>query len=191
MNVDGIILAAGLSVRMGTNKLLLPFRGKPLLQHAIDLAASLPLASLTLVTREETLAGLSVPKGLRVAINPDPGAGQSGSMRLGLAHAQGGGYLFFQGDQPLLDAATARAVLALADAENIVLPAYGGVPGNPVYFAAAYRDALLGVHGDCGGRAVRDRYKERCRVVEVPGPAPLLDIDTPEQYKSLLEMYPG
>lgn len=187
MHIDGIILAAGLSARMGTNKLLLPFGGKPLLQHAIDLAASLPLASISLVSREETLAGVSIPQGVRVLVNPEPARGQSGSMRLGLNGAKGEGYLFFQADQPLLDAATVLSLLGLAKADNIVLPGYRGIPGNPVYFAAKYRDELLAVQGDAGGRAVRDRHKEHCLIVELSSPAPLLDIDSPEDYARLLQ----
>ena len=38
MNLTAIILAGGKSIRMGENKALVPFLGKPLIQYAIDLA---------------------------------------------------------------------------------------------------------------------------------------------------------
>lgn len=186
MNIDGIILAAGLSSRMGTNKLLLPFQGRPILQHVIDLAAALPLCSRVLVTREQTLAAVSVPSGFSVVINPEPGRGQSSSMRLGLERAEGEGYLFFQGDQPLLDAGTVNSVIALADSDSIVVPVYEGTPGNPAFFAARFRDELMAVSGDRGGRSVRDRHFNLCRQVKVTSPWPMWDVDTREKYDAML-----
>ena len=185
MHINGIILAAGLSSRMGENKLRLPFRGKPILRHVIDLAAALPLASVILVSREETVADMRLPDNVELVINPDPAQGQSSSLRLGLARADGDGYLFFQGDQPLLDAATVGRVLALADCDSIVIPTHAGVPGNPVFFPANCREALMAVIGDRGGRAVREARPNACRYVEIPAPEPLLDVDTPEQYAAL------
>lgn len=186
MRIDAIILAAGLSRRMGRNKLLLPFRGKPLLLHALDLALSLPLASVILVSRQETLRGLSLPPGLRVLANPRPEEGQSSSVRLGLDAAAGDGYLFFMADQPLLDKAAVSAVLALADPGTIVVPRHAGRPGNPVFFPALFRDELLATRGDAGGRLVRTRHPEACRYAEVACPDALADIDTPEHYRRLL-----
>ena len=49
MSVRGVILAAGLGRRMGTVKQLLPFRGRPLLQHVIDAARASRLENMLLV----------------------------------------------------------------------------------------------------------------------------------------------
>lgn len=186
MKIDAIILAAGLSSRMGANKLLLPYAGKPILQHVIDLVAALPFYSRTLVSRAESLAGVAIPKGFRCLINPTPEAGQSASMRLGLEAAAGDGYLFFQGDQPLLDAETVKAVLALADGGSIVVPRHAGRPGNPVFFPARLKSELMAVKGDRGGRSVRDAHAMSCRYVDIARPAPLWDVDSPEKYEILL-----
>lgn len=193
MNIDAIILAAGLSTRMGCNKLLLPYKGKAILQHTIDLVAALPFHSYTLVSREETLAGLRLPAKFRALLNPAPESGQSSSMRLGLAQAGGDGFIFFQGDQPLLDEATVRSVLALADENSIVVPRHGAVPGNPVFFPGKLKAELMAVEGDRGGRSVRDRHAGICKYVDVPSPAPMWDVDTREKYEILLsgEFPPG
>ena len=186
MNIDAIILAAGLSTRMGANKLLLPYMGKPILQHCLDLAAALPFYSRTLISREETLAGVSIPASFKVILNPAPEKGQSASLRLGLEPALGDGFLFFQADQPLLDAATVRAVLALASENSIVVPRYAGVPGNPVFFPARLKSELMAVEGDRGGRNVRDRHSDICRYVDIADPGPMWDVDTREKYELLL-----
>ncbi len=185
MRIDGIILAAGLSARMGENKLLLSCMGRPLLLRALDVALGLALSSVILVTRQETAAGLGIPPKVRLVYNPAPERGLSSSIRLGLGQARGEGYLFFMADQPLLDRATAAAVLALADAASIVVPRHAGTPGNPVFFPAAFRGELMSLQGDLGGRQVRDRHPEACRYVDLADPAPLLDVDTREQYECL------
>lgn len=186
MRTDAIILAAGLSRRMGDNKLLLPYKGKALLQHAVDLVAALPVHSRCLVSRAETLAGVRVPEDFRVVVNHAPELGQALSLRLGLEAAEGEGFLFFQGDQPLLDADTVLSLLALARPDRIVLPRHAGVPGNPVFFPAGLKAELLAVEGDRGGREVRDRHAAACVYLETPSPAPLWDVDTPEKYRDLL-----
>ncbi len=194
MKIHGIISAAGFARRMGANKLLLPFKGKALARHVIDLALSLPLASVVLVSTEETARGLDIPPGVRLVINAQPEAGQSLSMRLGLLAVketerpgEEGGRLFFAADQPLLDAAAVLAVLAEADSEHIIAPAHAGRPGNPVFFPAKFDEELLAVRGDTGGRAVRERHPESLRLVEVQEEA-LRDVDEPEHYALLLRL---
>jgi molybdenum cofactor cytidylyltransferase len=186
MDIDGIILAAGLARRMGTNKLRLRYNGRTLLEHAVSLALKLPLASVTLVSREETLTGLYIPHRIRVVLNPEPEKGISQSLRLGLEHVSGDGFLFFQADQPLLRAATVRDLLVTADAETIIVPEHGGVPGGPVLYPAKFKDELLSLRGDAGGRAVRDRHPEACRYVSVADAGELRDIDTQEDYERLI-----
>ena len=185
MNITGIVLAAGLSRRMGQNKLRMVFGDKPLLMHVLDLAMAAPLGSIILVTREATLQGLDIPHRIRVVFNRHPEQGQSSSMRLGLNAAQGDGYLFFTADQPLLDKSTVMSILAHADGENIVAPIYKGIPGNPVFFPECFRQELMAVRGDVGGKGVREKHPDKTRYVEASDAAALWDVDTYEQYEYL------
>lgn len=187
MKTDAIVLAAGLSTRMGRNKLLLPYLGRPILQHTIDLVSSLPFHSRILVSREETIGGVTVPDDFIVLRNPRPQEGQSASMRIGLECAEGDGFIFFQADMPLLDPETVKAVLDLAGKGLIALPRHGGVPGNPVFFSARFKAELMAVEGDHGGRGVRDRHAENCRYVELASQSPMWDVDTKEKYEALLK----
>lgn len=186
MRIDGIILAAGLSSRMGANKLRLPFRGAPLLRHAVDLVAALPFASRILVTRPESVEGMALPPDFRLIFNDEPEKGQSSSLRLALSQARGDAYLFFTGDQPLLNRDVVERVLAQAATGCIVVPRHAGRPGNPALFPAAFRDELLAVTGDRAGRVVREAHPDRCLYVEIEDGDALLDVDTPEEYEALL-----
>ena len=90
MLISGVILAAGRSKRMGRPKLALPLDGKPLLQHALDAAAESRLDEIVVVLapmEDALLDILELPRGptVRIAINPQPDAGQSRSLQCGLA----------------------------------------------------------------------------------------------------------
>lgn len=182
------ILAAGLSRRMGgADKLLLPFRGKPLLAHTLDLAAELPFARRIVVTTAARLQAVPPPKGVDAVINPHPERGQSSSVRLGMAAAPDAqAYLFLTADQPLLDAAVVRMLVEEAAPGYITYPAVNGKPAGPALFPALLREELLALEGDAGGRTVRAAHPALCRAVEMPAPL-FFDIDTPEAYRELLE----
>ena len=186
-----IILAAGLSRRMGEQKLLLPVNGVPLLQRTLDVIAefsftrTILVSTLTIANQIKTTA--------QVIINPAPEQGQSGSMHLGILAAKPEeSLLFFTGDQPLLNHETIAKILAADDGRSIVYPqTSGGIPKNPVLFAPRFRGELLAVTGDMGGRQVRNRHPGACRPVTVSDERVLMDIDTMEEYMELLRITDG
>ena len=91
------------------------------------------------------------------------------------------------GDQPFLDEATLAAILAADDGTSIVYPAGpDGVPKSPALFAACFRENLLALSGDEGGRQVRRRYPAACRAVLVENARTLMDIDTWEDYERIV-----
>lgn len=190
-NISAIILAAGLSRRMGRNKLLLPFRGKSLVAWVLSLAVGFSFHEIILVSVPATLDVLQsrneIPDGVKVLVNSTPERGQSASLRIGVESAGGDAYLFFTGDQPLLDRDTIAALLAKDTPGHIVVPTSVHGPCSPALFCATFRDFLLAVEGDAGGRGVREKFPELCIYVNVPNPSLLMDIDTPGQYRRLLE----
>lgn len=181
-----ILLAAGLSARMGAQKLLLPVGGKPMLQHSLDLVREMPFTRRVLVTTPEIAAQMETG-GITVIINPASEAGQSGSVRLGiLAAPPGDSLLFLPGDQPFLDITTLETLCAADDGERIVYPVGSdGAPRSPVLFGARFREALLTLRGDAGGRQLRRQYPAACRPIYIQSERALLDIDTPEAYEEI------
>lgn len=188
----GVILAAGLGRRMGgQSKMLLPWRGRPLVEHIAVVARASRLADIVVVTghnaAEVTAALHQLPA--RMVYNPEYATGLSASLRAGITalppHASAA--LIILGDQPLL---TTDVVNRLLDAywrtnALIVAPVAGGRRGNPVLFARELFPELLQTTGDQGAQAVIAGHKDQVCLVEVEA-ALLEDMDTPEAYAMLV-----
>jgi len=189
--VSAILLASGLSRRMGgRDKLLLPYRGETLRHRAIRLLESLNFYEKIVVTTPARLKQVYLSPEIRAIINPCPEAGQSGSLRLGVEAATGEWYLFLMADQPRLNAAALAPLLELAgdNPDKIIFPSVNGAPSSPTLFPARFRENLLELTGDTGGRAVRSAHPDACLAYEVETPESFLDVDNENDYKSLGEV---
>jgi molybdenum cofactor cytidylyltransferase len=197
--ICAVLLASGFSKRFGeTDKLLASFRGKPLARHTLELVCGLGCFSrIFFAAAEEPVLALAGGLPVTALRNEHPGRGQRESIRLGLEAAGAAeGYMFFPCDQPLLDAAAVRRIVAALRPGRIVQPCYRGEPGSPVLFSAAFRDELLGLGEGEQGRDVMRRHQESLIRVEIAEPAiseappcsPLTDVDDP-QTLSRLEGY--
>lgn len=182
--IAAVVLAAGLSTRMGRQKLLLPLGGRPVVRWSVE--AVLPhVQDVVVVTGRdaaavrEALAGL----GVRFAANPSPESGQSSSIAVGVAALMPAtrAALIVLGDQPRTPRSVVPALLAARDrtGKAVIVPVYRGVRGTPVLFGAEVFDELRALTGDSGARGIVAASPERVEAVEVDSPMPV-DVDTPE-----------
>jgi molybdenum cofactor cytidylyltransferase len=190
--VAALVLAAGASSRMGRTKQLLDWDGRPLVRAAAEVALAARLNPLLVVVGgaqaevEAALAGLT----LRIIANPAYAAGQSTSLRAGIAALDhdAEAVVVLLSDQPFVTATIVEQLVTewQASAASIVAPTYAGQRGNPVLFARAVFPELLAIEGDQGARAVLTADRARVHLVAFDDPRPLSDIDTPEDYERLL-----
>jgi len=182
--IAAVVLAAGLSTRMGRQKLLLPLGDKPVVRWSVE--AVLPhVQDVVVVTGRETaavrdaLAGLTV----RFAENPAPESGQSSSIAVGIGALSPTtrAALIVLGDQPRTPPNVVPALLAARDRTGkvVIVPVYRGVRGTPVLFGAEVFAELRALTGDAGARAIVAARPERVEAIEVNSPMPV-DVDTPE-----------
>ena len=188
-NTTAVIPASGFSKRMGREKLLLPFRGKSILANVLEAVCSFSWKSVIVCAAQEDVINEARKKAdVHVLYNPDPSAGQSRSIILAVEEsAQSAGWIFTSADMPLLSKEIIRRLReAIAShPDQIVQVRYQGLPGQPVYFPGKYREELLHLTGDTGGRQIIHRHLEDVVYVEIQDPLPGIDIDTPEDYEKL------
>ncbi|MDR1251729.1 MAG: nucleotidyltransferase family protein [Treponema sp.] len=191
--IFAILMAAGFSKRFGDeNKLLAPFRNKPLARHTLDLACGFGCFSgVFFIAADERVAALACGLPVTLIRNAAPQKGQRESVRLGVeaAGAVPSGkpvyYLFFSCDQPLLDSGTVRRILKARRPGRIVEPRFQDKPGNPCLFADAFRDELAALKPGENPRAIKARHPGAVIAVTVSNPFALIDIDEPAGLRAL------
>ena len=188
--IAGVVLAAGLSRRMGQAKLLMKVGGRAIIRYVVESVLAGGVDSVWVVTGPDVepiqaaLAGIEV----QIAVNPAPEEGQAGSVRTGIAAlpASVDAVLIALGDQPLLAPAIIPALLAArrTTPKLIVAPRYRDGQGNPVVFKREIFPELLRLTGDQGARPIIQTEPARVEWVELDLPMPP-DVDTPDDYEKI------
>ncbi len=197
-----ILLAAGDSRRFNGNKMLAEVEGEPMYLHMLKNILDISASKKVLVTQyREIIDFLSdsvYGNTISVVRNDYSERGISYSIRLGIMsckeapeeehekEAPREAYLFAVCDQPWLTRESiGKLIAAFADSEKrIACLSYQGSLGNPVIFDGYYRDELLSLSGDTGGKAVIRRHLDDVELVEVNDSRELSDIDTKQEYES-------
>ena len=191
--IAGIVLAAGRSSRLGRPKQLLPLQGEPLIRHTLRQVLASSLDEVMLVIGHEADEVRAAVAGLPVdcIFNPDAAAGQSTSVRAGLAALSPDVEcaVFILGDQPGVDPNVIDALIAAwrTARSPVVAPLYEDRIGNPVLFDRGVFPELALLEGDAGARPVVRAYQDtgELRLVPVSGAAPP-DVDTEADYAALI-----
>jgi len=194
--ITGIILAAGKASRMGKTKQLLPFRGSTLLGRVMENAAASDLHELIAVLGHDAdriMKSLDF-SGMKTVINEEYSKGQSTSLIKGLEalSPSSAGALFLLADQPLVTPDIINCLIkAFQTLETrLVIPFYQGRRGNPVMVARSLFPRLLSLSSDTGPRVIFDEYKDSILKVDVETDAVLVDVDTVQDYETLLSRFP-
>lgn len=192
MKLTLILLAAGDSRRFDGNKLLTPFHGKPMYQYIVEEVEKLPediFDEKIVVTQYHDIMDDLGKRGYQVVENRQSTLGISHSIHLALQmiDAQEDGareessraYCFAVCDQPYLKAATIEGLINgwKTSQRGIGCLCNMGEFGNPAIFSEAYRDELLALEGDVGGKRVLRRHIDDLYLHEVDDGLELVDID--------------
>jgi molybdenum cofactor cytidylyltransferase len=190
----GIILAAGLSRRMGKVKSLLPWGDSLLLDRVIENANFSTLSSLIVVLGHEAdiIREKIDFKAAKVVVNSEYGTGQSSSLRAGLDALPVGtdGAMFLLGDQPFVSTKIINNLICAFQKQpsGLIIPTYEGKRGNPVLVHSSIFDMVQGITGDTGARVIFRSLGSQVREVEVTNPGILVDIDTLEEYRRFVHL---
>jgi molybdenum cofactor cytidylyltransferase len=191
--IAAIVLAAGLSSRMGSNKLLEPVDGKPLVRHAVEAALGSAASPVLVVTGNNSGAVREAvaPLTPQFVDNPDFSKGLSTSLKHGLRFLPDDcdGALILLADMPGVTAAVLDKLIAAFDpAEDraICVATRHGRRGNPVLWSRRFFPEMLAIEGDVGARHLIAQNADLVCEVEADDDGPLTDIDTPEMLRAYM-----
>jgi molybdenum cofactor cytidylyltransferase len=199
----GVILAAGESSRMGTDKALLAWppqaagqvpSKETFLSAAIrSLTPSTDFVLIVAGKNEAALAPIAYANGASLIINPDPSRGQFSSLQVGLHEVLNrgrDGAVITLVDRPPVNTAT---VLLLRDAYEsapqdiwAVVPEFSGKHGHPYLLGRELIEVFLQARPTASARDLEHRYQNHIQYVAVTDPFVALNINTPEDYAALI-----
>ena len=184
-----MVLAAGSSSRLGTNKLLLELESEAIVRLAARRALAAGLSPVIVVLGSEADRVAAALGGLPVTlvINPDHAAGMHASLRAGIARvpADCDAAIVVLADMPLVTSGMLAEVAARyhAGSEPLVLSLYGEVQAPPTLYARSLFPALIDPDAESGRQFIRE-YRGKTAAVRWP-PALLADLDRPQDLERL------
>jgi molybdenum cofactor cytidylyltransferase len=190
-----IILSGGASQRMGSPKALLPYQGRPFLEHLLDVTSHSKIGARRVVlgAHAELIAGAVRLAANEVVINEDWEQGQLSSIRAGIRSLPAGtdGVILCLIDHPLISAGLIDDLIGRFYSDQtarplIVLPIYQGKRGHPVLFSAGVFDELLAAPMDQGARSVVWAHAGEIAEVITAEHGCVLNLNDPETLKRVL-----
>jgi molybdenum cofactor cytidylyltransferase len=177
---------------MGRPKALLPLDDSTFLARLIETLATCCEPVIVVLGGDSGAVQAALPKSASIvpAFNPDHQLGMLSSLQTGLAKTPDGsqGVVFTLVDHPRLKVGTLQAVLrhfAQSGAE-VVIPRYCGQRGHPVAISRLVADELLAMPKSGSPKDVIRRHRSATAFIDIDDPAIVEDIDTPEDYRTIV-----
>lgn len=205
-----IVIAAGLSSRMGGFKPLLDIGEKPALIRLLDTILETGIGNIIVITGHERekieAAVMETLVSVSTIYNDNYDKGMFGSVKAGIKEAlvneaicENGAALLFPADVPLVSAETIFGLIEAFETRTkgdgssvprrrpFAVPVYEGKNGHPLLIPREYFGEILAYEGEGGLKGVRSRYDADMIRYETDDAGCILDMDTREDYAALLE----
>ena len=188
-----IILAAGSSIRMGSQKLLLPYHDSSMIETVIDnvLGSRIDKVMVVLGSDSDDITRTIGQKPVEICINPQPEKGMLSSVLCGFKAIpeEATAALVYLGDQPNIPPVITNKILEAynEDLHGIVIPVYNHRRGHPLLVDLKYRRDIYKLDLEQGLRSLMHLFPEDVLEVEVDEPGILVDIDTREDYSNAIK----
>ena len=191
--VSGILLAAGLSTRMGEPKQLLPLGESTIVETVVDnmLAAKFDEVIVVVGHRAAEIEKRFGTRPLKTVFNPDYRHGMLTSAQAGIrACKESEAFALMLVDQPFITSDLINGVIeAYQQTEKgIAVPSYNYKRGHPVIFDQKYASDILALGTESDGvRTLFKKYSDDIHYVTVDTDDVLRDIDYREDYERALK----
>lgn len=189
-----LILAAGSSSRMGRPKQLLPWKGKTLLDYAVEKAKRVtPSISVVLGANAEEILKKTTLRDIDTTVHEGWSKGIGSSIAHGVAHlsrkSKPKAVLIMLVDQPLIPLEHLKnlATSFFKSPSTIIATDYKGRHGVPAIFDSSHFDELCQLNNDFGARELMAKHLHTSNSIKSMGQT--IDIDTQENYETLYTRY--
>jgi molybdenum cofactor cytidylyltransferase len=191
-----VILSGGASRRMGSPKALLPYQGRPFLEHLLEVTSHVKIGARRVVlgAHAESIAGAVRLAASEVVVNEEWEKGQLSSIQVGIRSLppETDGIILCLIDHPLISARLVDELIGRfyrephAGRPVIVLPVYEGKRGHPVIFSASVYQELLAAPFDQGARSVVWAHASEISEVITSERGCVLNLNDPETVQRVL-----
>jgi molybdenum cofactor cytidylyltransferase len=189
--IVAVVLAAGLSERMGRPKQLLQFRDTTVIDYVVRQSAASRVADVVVVlgAHAPEVVDAIGDRDATLVYNPAFRSGNLTSLRAGIAAAgRCDAIVLVLGDMPGIDSDAINALVSgwLADPRRVAVAKYDDGIGHPFLLSSEAIDTIESLDGRkplWGMVTTIDRERRLC--VRLGGPQPI-DLDTPADYAALL-----
>jgi molybdenum cofactor cytidylyltransferase len=185
-----IILAAGESKRMGSPKMLLPFKGRTMIENVVANVLDSRINNIMVVlgADRDPIVKLIRTKAVKYCYNENYKDGMLSSVVCGFRNIpiDHSAVLVFQGDQPLVTPKTINIVIDVykSSGKGIVIPVYKNKRGHPILIDNKYRNEIQKLSPDEGLRSLALKFPEDVSEVDTGEAGILRDFDTYDDYKN-------
>lgn len=187
--ICAIVLAAGCSSRMGTQKLLLPFGQSTVISHIVNQLIKSKVQNTYVVVghqAEQVTEELS-DKPVTIIHNPEYKTGMLSSVRAGIRDIsqEYDAMLIALGDQPSITSNLIDEMIRHYSATDrkIIVPNYNDKRGHPILFSSIFRDEILTNFDDIGLRGLLRAHDSDIYEMNVSDISVVSDMDYPDDYQ--------
>ena len=184
-----IILAAGESKRMGSPKMLLPFKGRSMIENVISNVSKSKADEIIVVLGAyfDELSLLMKRLDVSYCFNDNYMKGMLSSVQCGFKNLPQDykAALVFQGDQPLIPPAVVDRVIDeyIHSCKGIIVPVFNSRRGHPLLVDKKFSHEIEKLLPDEGLHSLLDKFGEDLLEVETGEPGILRDFDTYDEYR--------
>lgn len=188
-NTAALVLAAGLSSRMGQFKPLIAIDGRRVIEHVIDGIRAADITRILVVVghQADRLLRVLSDNGAEGVVNPAYRGEMFSSLKIGVARLSSADSAFFvlPGDMPYVRPQTYRQLLTAFDPDrmDILRPRRGGRFGHPVLISTARIPDIIAYSGDGGLRKLIRARQWHMADLDCRDPGILIDLDHPEDLR--------
>ena len=190
MKLAAVVPAAGLSRRMGREKILLPFRGSTIFETILQTLGRAGVSTIVAVLRPDLPEAAERARrgGAVVVTNPRPEDEMLVSIRLGLEviSTDPDAVFVWPADHPAVSAATVRLLADRADPARALLPTYLSRRGHPALIGRELLPEIARIPPEEGLRRLWRIRSDAVREIAVEDPGVIRNVDTPADYDALV-----